>query len=231
MKIKTVPGGALSRQENGGENGAMSRLHVICGGATLAVALLAAAASPSLANGWLEARPWQFKTSADRANNAFVLDMWEKKQGGYYDSWKQSYNITNYNTTNIDTQINCSVSSTAVGNSGTNGQTANSPVVNTSGSNSSSSTGNQASNGINNDDPSGVVVVDNNNQPPNSAIGNDQNNSGNISSGVNNSPINVGSTVNTGSASQTLNNNQSNSGNQSASVTDSTACAMAGPIN
>lgn len=206
-------------------------LKAYCAYASVAAALLFAAAQPVSANGWFEDRPWQFNTSADKANKAFVLDLYEKKKGGYYDSWKQSYYITNNNTTNIDTQINCTVSATAVGNSASNGQTANSPVVNTSGSNTSTSSGNSANNGINNDDPSGVVVVNNNNQPPGSAIDNNQSNSGDISSGVNNSPINVGSTVNTGDATQNLNNNQTNNGTQSASVTDSTACAMAGPIN
>ena len=66
-----------------------------CFAATLAAAVLLNAPA-ALANGWFESRPWQFQTSADRANNALLLDMIERKRGGFYDGF--STTITNYNT-------------------------------------------------------------------------------------------------------------------------------------
>ncbi|WP_153006269.1 hypothetical protein [Sphingomonas sanguinis] len=61
------------------------------------------------------------KTSADRANQAFVLDLMEKRRGGFYQA--PSY------TTNIARQYNCGVTATSVGNEGTQSAVANSPSV------------------------------------------------------------------------------------------------------
>lgn len=197
-------------------------------------------AGPALANGWLESRPWQFDTSADKANKAAVTDLIERKKGGYYDSWKtKTYNT--YNTTNstvIESQVNCSVTSTAVGNTGSNGMdaSASSPNINNTANTSSSTNANTASNGINTTSPSGVVI-DNNQADPNNNISNSQSNSGSLGSSVNDSATGAASgpvSANGGTTNQVLNSSQTNSGNQAASVAGSTACKLVstgGPLN
>ncbi len=202
--------------------------------------LLATATLPgqALANGWLESRPWQFETSADKANKAAVLDLIERKKGGYYDSWKTTVNNNSINNTYIDRQVNCSVGASAVGNSGSNAMTANasSPNVSNTSSTSASTTGNTNSSGINNNDPAGVVI-DNNGTNPSSVIDNEQSNNGsNLNSNVSNSATTSASgpiAANGGTANQALNSSQDNNGNQSASVANSTACSLTsvGPLN
>lgn len=182
--------------------------------ASLAVALIVSAA-PAYANGWLESRSWQFDTSADKANKSAVLDMIERKKGGYYDGF--STTVNNYTNTNIGTQINCNNVAEATGNIASNGQTANSPQVSNTSGVTSDASGNSAQNGTSGQDTNG------------NGLGNNQNNSGSISSGVtgSNSSSNSGA-LNIGASDQDLSNSQTNSGNQNASVNDSTACAMAG---
>ncbi|MDB5575232.1 MAG: hypothetical protein JWR80_408 [Bradyrhizobium sp.] len=52
--------------------------------ARMSVALVASLTPmPVLANNYGESLGWQFKTSADRANQAAVLDLIEKRRGGY----------------------------------------------------------------------------------------------------------------------------------------------------
>ncbi len=187
----------------------------------LAAGLVAAACSSqpigaALANGWYESRPWQFDTSADKANKAAVVDMIERKKGGYYDGF--STTVNNYNNTNVGTQINCNNVANATGNEAANSQVANSPTVtNTSGVNSSA-TGNEANNsggGTNGGDKPGVS--------------NGQENSGTVSSGVTGSTSSSRSgPINGGPSTQGLNNTQTNSGNQQASINGSTACDMTG---
>lgn len=183
----------------------------------LFVAVLAGAwmIQPSHANGWLESRSWQFETSADKANKAAVLDMIERKKGGYYDGFSTTVNT--YNNTNIGTQINCNNVADATGNIATNSQMANSPqVTNTSGVTSSAS-GNEAQNGTSGSDTTG------------NGLGNNQTNSGAVSSDVSGSNSSTSSgALNIGASDQDLSNSQTNTGNQNASVNDSTACAMAG---
>ncbi|WP_199489581.1 hypothetical protein [Pseudotabrizicola alkalilacus] len=170
---------------------------------------------PAHANGWLESRSWQFETSADKANQSAVLDMIERKKGGYYDGF--STTVNNYSNTNIGTQVNCNNVADATGNIATNSQTANSPQVSNTSGVTSGATGNEAQNGTSGSDTAG------------NGLGNDQNNSGNVSSGVagSNSSSSSGA-MNIGSSDQDLSNSQTNTGNQTASITDSTACAMAG---
>lgn len=82
------------------------------------VALSAGAAG---ANNFLENRGWQFRSADDRIARASVLDLMERKKGGYYDQWTVNNHITNnFNTTtNIaGDQINCDVVATTIGNSG-----------------------------------------------------------------------------------------------------------------
>lgn len=176
-------------------------------------ASLAILATSAMANAWYESRAWQFDTTADKANKAAILDMIERKKGGYYDGF--STTIQNNNTTNIGTQINCNNLAEAIGNEADNGQTANSPSISNSSDTTSSSNGNVADNGT------GLGGGD---------IGNDQGNSGDVTSGIDGSTSSSSGPVNGGPTDQVLNNTQDNSGNQTASLNDSTACDMTGTI-
>ena len=183
-------------------------------GKALALGVAAIGLLPSgaaLANGSYENRSWQFDTSADKANKAGVVDMIERKKGGYYDGFKAI--ITNHNTTNIGTQVNCNNSADARGNAADNSQTANSPTVGNSAGTSSAATGNAASNGSD-----GKAGVDSG-----------QTNSGTISSGISNTSTSTSSgAITTGSSNPVLNNSQQNSGAQTASIAGSTACDLNG---
>lgn len=163
--------------------------------------------APAGANGLGENWSWQFQTSADRANNAAVLDLIARRQGGYYDGFSTTVN----NTTNIGTQVNCNNYADALGNQASNGLTANAPNVdNTSG---------VAANGTGN--------VSENDGTGGGALDNSQSNSGSVNAGVDNSNSSSQSgPINGAPTDQVLNNTQDNSGNQNASISDSTACSL-----
>lgn len=194
------------------------------------------------ANGWLEDRPWQFETSTDQANKAAVTDLIEKKKGGYYDSFKTKniYNTTNTNnnTTYIDHQVNCSVTSAASGNTGSNTMTgsASSPTVTNTSSNNSTTTGNSATNGVAVGSPSGVVLSTSDPSNPNN-LNNNQTNTGTLGSGVTGSSTSATSgqiSANGGTTNQAINSSQSNNGStQTASIVGSTACLLTSgaPLN
>jgi hypothetical protein len=167
----------------------------------MTVLSIGAVPQPASANNYGESLAWQFKTSADRANQAAVLDVIQKQRGGYYAA--PIYN------TNIARQNNCSIAATATGNSGTQTAFANSPTV--TGANSTA-TGNNSAATIG-DGRSGTVDGD-------------QRNEGAVSSGVNGATI----TSVRGAAWQALNSDQTNSGNQSADVRGSNACTF-GALN
>lgn len=179
----------------------------------LIAGILVGLSQTASANGWYESRPWQFDTTADKANKAVILDMIERKKGGYYDGFTTT--IQNNNTTNIGTQINCNNLAEAIGNEATNGQTANSPSIANDADTNSSANGN---------------VADNSAGHEGGAIDSDQGNSGDVSSGVDGSTSSSSGPINGGPSDQALNNSQDNSGNQTANLTDSTACDMTGTI-
>lgn len=164
-------------------------------GAFIAALLLP---SPVFANNLGENGAWQFDTSADKVNKAYLENMRQNKVNGVYAA--PTY------TTNIGRQYNCSVASSAVGNSSSSSAVANSPS--TSG-NSSTSTGNASSTSSESGYGAGTSS--------NSAS---QSNSGSVSSGASGST----STSVRGDNQQALNTDQNNSGNQTASVSGSTAC-------
>jgi hypothetical protein len=163
---------------------------------------LSVAPLPALANNLGENGAWQFKTAADRVNQAAILDLIAKRRGGYYAA-------PIYNTT-IAHQVNCSIAASATGNSNGQSAVANSPSVTGA---TSTATGNSNATSIG--DSRSKTAVDGS-----------QTNDGAVSSGV------VGSTTTSvrGTASQALNSTQSNSGNQSANVQGSNACAF-GALN
>ncbi len=171
--------------------------------AVTSMVMLASLATHAMANNVGENYAWQFETTTDKANKAAILDMIEKKRSGYYSP--PTY------ITNIEKQYNCAVSSTAVGNEGTNTNVANSPT--TSGS-TATSTGNSNQSEI--DGWKG-----------DSTQSSDQANSGSVGSSVHGSS----SASVSGSPDQALNSTQTNSGDQTASVDGSTACHFANVLN
>lgn len=164
--------------------------------AAFAIGLVAA--GPSSANNLGENSAWQFRTSADKANQAAVLDLIARRRSGYY--------AAPIYTTNIARQVNCSIGASAVGNSNGQSSVANSPSVSgatsTSMGNSNSATVDAGRGGGSNST---------------------QGNSGQIVSGVTGDT----ETTVRGDAWQALNSSQSNSGSQSASVQNSSACTFA----
>lgn len=168
----------------------------------IATLSLGAVSQSASANNYGESLAWQFKTSADRTSQAAILDLIEKRRGGYY--------AAPIYTTNIARQYNCSVMATATGNSGAQTALANSPSVTGA---TSTATGNDSTTNVTSDrSPAGVDGA--------------QANGGVVSSGVTGS---TGATVR-GVAWQALNSTQTNSGNQAATVEGSNACAL-GALN
>lgn len=160
--------------------------------------LLAIIAAPAaLANGASESSSWQFQTSADKVNQAAVLDMIEKRKNGYY--------TAPVYTTYIDRQINCNLSANATGNDSLSSSVANSPS--TSGA-TSDATGNQNTNTLDSEGGNSASST--------------QGNSGAVGSGVTGGT----STHVNGTADQALNTSQNNSGTQSANVGGSTGCTF-----
>lgn len=169
------------------------------GALSVATLLFVAVTSPACANNYGENTAWQFRTSADKANAAAILDMIAKRRGGFYAA-------PVYNTT-IARQVNCSVAASATGNNGGLSAVANAPTV--SGA-SAAALGNQ----------SGTSVAGQSGGTSSSQ----QSNSGPVSSGV----TGATDTSVQGNAWQALNSTQSNGGSQQASVQNSSACSIAG---
>jgi len=112
------------------------------------------AASPALGNGQFENRSWQFDTPNDKIAKATLLDLREKKEGGFYDSF--DVNNTFNNITNIDgDQINCNLTASAIGNSGANSASgqSSSPLIDAAGAIDSTAIGNENSNLLDGDIP------------------------------------------------------------------------------
>jgi hypothetical protein len=174
---------------------------------------------------------WQFQTSQDKVNKGAIVDLMERKKGGYYDSFKTT--INNTNITNIDKQFNCSVGATTTGNAGSNSTTAStsSPQVSNPSTTTAGTTANTASNGVSQAGLMGVLVAGVG-TPPQGVVDSNQNNSGQLSSGISGSSTNSTTgaiAANGGRTDQALNSLQTNAGTQTASIAGSTACV--GPLN
>jgi hypothetical protein len=207
--------------------------------AILVAGILAASAflgsSPAGANGLGENGSWQFQTSQDKVNKGAIVDLMERKKGGYYDSFSTTIN----NTTYIDKQFNCGVTANAAGNSGSNGISAHtsSPTVGNSASTSANTSANDATNGLAQLGIGGVLTVNPLVPTPTNGVTNGQSNTGSLNSGVSGSStsgVTGAVDANGGSTQQGLNSNQSNTGTLTAQVTGSTACAgplVGGPLN
>jgi hypothetical protein len=164
------------------------------------------------ANGFGENSPWQFETPLETSANLAVLDMIERKKGGFYDGFKTVVYSTT--VTNIGSQINCSNGASALGNSASNSQTGNAITTNLDGPISATALGNSASTQTGQDG---------------GTSSNTQTNSGTQGSSVDGSTVDLtnGSSTNGGTLNDIL-NNQDNSGDQIAGVNSSTACDMTG---
>jgi hypothetical protein len=188
----------------------------------LAVIMIALTASTGggMANGLGENRSWQFDSSADKANKAFVTDLIERQEGGFFDGFDNNFTTNNFNTTNVGTQVNCTNAANATGNIADNRQAGPSTVSNSNPNVAADSNGNL------NDNLASAGGASSGSDP---SFGGSQDNSGDVSSSVANSDINSGvSGVRNGNTDQVLNNTQDNSGNQTAGVDSSTACSMDG---
>jgi hypothetical protein len=159
-------------------------------------------AAPAAANNLGENLAWQFRTSADIANQAAVQALIAQRRAG-------GFAAPNY-VTNIARQYSCAITATATGNSGAQSALANSPTV----SGASASASGNSNNTTASSGRSG------------SGVDSDQANSGAVSSSI------TGSTTSTidGVAWQVLNSEQSNTGSQSANIHDASACAF-GALN
>jgi hypothetical protein len=157
--------------------------------------------SRAYANGLGENYGWQFQNGADRANRAFIEDMRQKRNSGFYSA-------PVYNTT-IDRQYNCNVASTATGNTGTNTTQAAMPST---GGNSGNAVGNQSQKYLDLASRAGTTTV-----------ADSQLSNGEVQTSVRG---NVSSNVSDNTTSQALNSDQQNTGNQTASVDGSTACSF-----
>lgn len=182
-------------------------------------AILAFSVSPASANGFGESRAWQFMNPSERSVRLAAVDLIERKKGGYYDSFQ----VTNYNTTNIGMQINCNNVADATANRSTQEQTANSPNVNNDSNVSSDASGNVSDSSVGTGGGTGSGGAGSSSTA--------QDNSGSVSSGVDgSSSSSTSGPINSGTSSSAMTNDQNNSGNISAGV-DGIACAMDGEFN
>jgi len=183
-------------------------------------ALVLSFSASAWGNAFDESRPYRFPTTGDRFNNAYTLDIIEKKKGGFYDGFNTTNNNT-YITNHNGDVINCTVQASAIGNqhipsmSATTGSNVLSPQM----TQTASAQGNGATNNATNTSSQSTV-----------ATGSSSNNTANDITGGNNasgSDFSFGSddqnTVNNSGGSSTvsdqLSNNQNNSGNQSTQFT------------
>lgn len=110
----------------------------------LTVAAICFAPQPAIANNLFEDGGWQFNTTSDRGNKAFILDLIERKNAGMYNNtFRNTYNIQN-NYDIAGPYIDCNMTSQASGNQGSSTQNApvGSPSISVESSTSASSSGN-----------------------------------------------------------------------------------------
>lgn len=159
------------------------------------------------ANGIGENTAWQFQSTAEQANKAYIEDMRMKRITGFYSS-------PQYNTY-INTQFNCNQNTSASGNGGTNSATANTPTASAP---SSTASGNLSNSTV--DPGSGYYA---------GALNGLQDNAGPVFSEVWGSSS---ATSDFNDTYQALNTLQDNTGTQISTITDSSACSvLPAPVN
>ncbi|MEI6485311.1 MAG: hypothetical protein WCO11_03500 [Sphingomonadales bacterium] len=167
----------------------------------LAFTMLALSVSAN-GNGVGENASWQFQTTAELANRAYIEDLRRKQQSGFYSS--AVTNIQNQNN------FNCSNAANAAGNGGSNAATANTPA----------STG-PTSSAVGNQNTSSVAAQQ---DPYRTVLNSGQENWGLVSSAATGDSL---ASASGNTTRQVLNTYQSNPGVQDASVNGSTACGFA----
>lgn len=172
-------------------------------------ALVIAGASgrlPAFANGVGENTAWQFQSTAEMANMAYIEELRRKNQAGAYNAPQYTYNIATQNN------FSCSNSASSSGNGGSNAATANTPSATGA---TGSALGNQTSSTGSAQGLTGDVVLNSG-----------QDNAGPAVASV------MGDSYSDASAnwsSQVLNTLQDNSGIQDASINGSNGCSFSGP--
>lgn len=165
---------------------------------------LVASSSGASANGLGENANWQFQTTAELANRAYIEDLRRKQQTGFYNAPTYNSFIDNQNN------FNCSNAANASGNGGSNAATANTP---SSTGASGTAVGSQSS-----------ASVSSQQTPYSTVLNNGQENWGYVGSEV------MGDSLASSSGNMTrqvLNTVQDNLGVQDASINGSSACAFA----
>lgn len=168
------------------------------------IAVLCAAihgSSSAWANGIGENTAWQFQSTAEQANKAYIEDMRMKRITGFYSS-------PQYNTY-ISAQYNCNQNTSASGNGGTNSATANTPSASAP---TSTATGNLSN-----------ATVNPGNGYYGGALNGLQDNAGPVYSEVWGSS---GASSDFNDTYQALNTLQDNTGTQISTITDSSACSI-----
>lgn len=198
--------------------------------------LLLTLSSPGYANGIGENISWQFQTSADRVNKAYIEDMRNKKRGGYY----SPPNLI----TNIDKQFNCSITSSATGNLGSHSLSNSGPSAS---GNFATAKGNESATDVqkrtNGDNSTGITTankkpavgrywngfewVSNSTSASVNGVSADvlqnQSNLGDVSAKASGD---VRSTMGDSENYQALNSVQENTGSQYSNINDSHACSF-----
>ena len=191
----------------------MSKGRSIC----CTLVFLAAIHGSAAANGVGENYAWQFMTTVDKTNRAFIEDLRQRKKGGafappvYY----------------IERQFNCNIAATATGNQGSTSAFASSPS--TSG-NVTQAKANDSQNRFDTASAFDLFGFPNSNGPindPRTATGltstSSQSNTGLVQASTNG---NVKTTLTQNDSEQVINSNQSSSAPQTATVGNSTACSF-----
>lgn len=182
----------------------------------LACAAVAMLAAPASANEITGNYAWQFRGVGERTLSLQQLDLMMRRNAGGYNNFYNS----NSNTYVAGDQVNCSVSATAAGNTGTSSASgsSSSPTVGNTPSILAQATGSSlASQGW----PSGGAVA-----PLNSTQGNTSSPQSAAVSGTTSSLGVTNMQSSGGVLTQALNSRQSNTNSpQTASVAGSTACA------
>lgn len=176
---------------------------------TAKCALMAAIGLHSLvahANGVGENAAWQFQTTAEMANQAYIEELRKKNANGAYQAPQYNYYIDTQNN------FNCSNSASSSGNGGTNSATANTPASN--GANGSA-LGNQNASTGSTQGWTGDVVLNSG-----------QDNSGPVVTSVTGDSF---ADASNNFSHQALNTIQTNTGLQDASVNGSNGCSFATP--
>lgn len=190
--IKTPAVGSADSVALGAQSIRFRLVLLVCGMAT---------AFPAQANGVGENASWQFMSSTDKANRAFIEELRQRKKSG-------AYAPPVYNTL-IDRQFNCNVMATSKGNEGVSSTVAASPS--TSGNNSQAKA---------NDSQNGFDLFGFPNKVDASGT---QSNAGSVLASTSGG---VQTKLAGNSSEQVINSSQTNTAAQSASVDGSTACSF-----